>query len=137
MQAFRFKVYEAFLVYPPGQEVHTAASGHVAALHEVFAEASAKRGTSESLTKVLYAGVLFGGPRWEVGKTGSYQSRMPIVKAQAVPTPAAPPPPVAGKTDKQIFDDLKTWIEKEKPTPDQIRKRVDEIRKAQAKPATK
>lgn len=38
MQAFRFKVYEAFLVYPPGQEVHTAASGHVAALHEVFAE---------------------------------------------------------------------------------------------------
>ncbi|MCC7047406.1 MAG: mandelate racemase/muconate lactonizing enzyme family protein [Alphaproteobacteria bacterium] len=38
MKAFRFKIYEAFLVYPPGQEVHTAASGHVAALHEIFAE---------------------------------------------------------------------------------------------------
>lgn len=38
MKAFRFKLYEAFLVYPPGQEVHTAASGHVAALHEIFAE---------------------------------------------------------------------------------------------------
>lgn len=38
MKAFRFKVYEAFLVYPAGQEVHTAASGHVAVLHEIFAE---------------------------------------------------------------------------------------------------
>lgn len=101
-------------------------------VHDVFAEAAAKRGTSESLTKVLYAGVLFGGPRWQLGQSGSLQTRLPIIKAQVAPAPS-----VQGKTDKQIFDELKGWIEKEKPTLDQIRKRVDEIRKAQAKPATK
>lgn len=96
-------------------------------VHEVFAEAAAKRGTSESLTKLMYAGVLFGGPRWNFKKSGQFQSPMPIIKAQTVPTPAP-----KAKTDKEIFDELKSWIEKEKPTLDQIRKRVDEIRKAQS-----
>jgi L-alanine-DL-glutamate epimerase-like enolase superfamily enzyme len=38
MKAFRIRVYEAYLTYPAGQDIHTAASGHIAALHEVFAE---------------------------------------------------------------------------------------------------
>jgi len=36
LSPYRFRVYEAFLAYPVGQEIHTAASGRVAALHEVF-----------------------------------------------------------------------------------------------------
>lgn len=106
-------------------------------VHEVFAEAAAKRGTNEQLTKFMYAGVLFGGPRWQLGKTGLFQTFPPVVRAQATPVPAAPAPTVAGKSDKQVFDDLKVWIEKEKPTLDQIRQRVEEIRKQQAKPAVK
>ncbi len=107
-------------------------------VHEVFAEAAAKRGTSESLTKVLYAGVLFGGPRWPAPKSGALDVQSRIMKAQAVPTPSpAPAPPLQGKSDKEVFDDLKGWIEKEKPTFDQIRQRIEEIRKAQSKPAAK
>jgi len=35
---FRFRIYESFLTYPGGQEVHTAASGRIAALHEYLLE---------------------------------------------------------------------------------------------------
>lgn len=38
MKPFRIRVFEAFLTYPAGQEIHTAASGRIAALHEIFAE---------------------------------------------------------------------------------------------------
>ncbi|MSO65985.1 MAG: mandelate racemase [Alphaproteobacteria bacterium] len=38
MNAFRLRVYDAHLTYPAGQEIHTAASGRIDALHEVFAE---------------------------------------------------------------------------------------------------
>ncbi|WP_111735796.1 mandelate racemase/muconate lactonizing enzyme family protein [Roseovarius amoyensis] len=36
--ALRLRLSEAFLTYPAGQEIHTAASGRIAALHEVFLE---------------------------------------------------------------------------------------------------
>lgn len=36
-----------------------------------------------------------------------------------------------GKTDQEIFEDLRVWIEKEKPTRDQIRKRVEKLRSLQ------
>lgn len=32
----RLRLYEAFLTYPAGQEVHTASSGRITALHELF-----------------------------------------------------------------------------------------------------
>lgn len=35
------------------------------------------------------------------------------------------------KTDQEIFEDLRVWVEKEKPTRDQIRKRVEELRSLQ------
>jgi L-alanine-DL-glutamate epimerase-like enolase superfamily enzyme len=38
MRALGLRLYEAYLRYPPGQEVHTAASGRIAALHELFLE---------------------------------------------------------------------------------------------------
>jgi L-alanine-DL-glutamate epimerase-like enolase superfamily enzyme len=36
MISFRFRLFESFLRYPPGQEIHTAASGRIEALHELF-----------------------------------------------------------------------------------------------------
>jgi L-alanine-DL-glutamate epimerase-like enolase superfamily enzyme len=38
MRALVLRLYEAYLRYPAGQEVHTAASGRIAALHELFLE---------------------------------------------------------------------------------------------------
>ena len=89
------------------------------------------RGTGEELAKTLYAGVLFGGPRWDAPKTGAFSRR--LMYAQVAPTPKPKPLPPSGKTDKEAFEDLKAWIEREKPTLDQIRKRVEETRKAQKK----
>ena len=61
-----------------------------------------------------------------------------LIYAQTTPsplpkssTPVAPPPSAARKTDQEIFEDLRVWIEKEKPTRDQIRKRVEELRSLQ------
>jgi hypothetical protein len=100
-------------------------------VHKVFLEAALNRGTAESLAKTLYAGVLYGGPRWETPKAGISWSD--VRRAQVVPTPPTTPKPPSGKTDKQVFEDLKAWIEREKPTLEEIRKRVEEIRKAQQK----
>lgn len=98
-------------------------------VHEVFLEAAINRGTSVTLAQTMYAGILFGGPRWPApSKTGELASK--IVKAQVTPAPPSAPAPKT-KTDKEIFEDLKSWIEKEKPTLDQIRKRVEEIRAQQ------
>lgn len=96
-------------------------------VHEVFLEAAINRGTSVTLAQTMYAGILFGGPRWPTPtKTGELASK--IVKAQVTPSPS---PPAKQKTDKEIFEELKGWIEKDKPTLDQIRKRVEEIRARQ------
>ena len=100
-------------------------------MHKVFLEAALNRGTAESLAKTLYAGVLYGGPRWEKPKASISWSDVRM--AQVVPTPPTTPKPPSGKTDKQAFEDLKAWIEQEKPTLEEIRKRVEEIRKAQRK----
>jgi hypothetical protein len=63
-------------------------------------------------------------------------SRAQIIPVQSTPPappapPGAPPPPSAKKTDAQLFQELQQWIEKEKPTREAIRKRVDEIRRLQ------
>jgi len=99
-------------------------------VHKVFLEAALNRGTAESLAKSMYAGILFGGPRWDLPKAGALGSG--VMKAQLVPTQSSKPAPT-GKSDKEAFDELKAWIEREKPTLDQIKKRVEETRKAQKK----
>jgi hypothetical protein len=101
-------------------------------VHKVFLEAALNRGTAEDLAKTLYAGVLLGGPRWDWPKAGLFAKH--LMKAQLVPTQSTKPaPPTAGKAEKEAFEDLKAWIEREKPTLEEIRKRVEEIRKAQKK----
>lgn len=105
-------------------------------VHNVFFEAALNRGTPAWKAKYMYAGILLKGPRWPDPERSGYNRQ--LIYAQAVPAPAggtrpppSPPPPAAGKTDQQIFDDLRLWIEKEKPTRDQIRKRVEELRALQ------
>lgn len=103
-------------------------------VHGMFLEAALRRGVSESTAQTMYAGILYGGPRWELGTA--------LKKAQVVPggTPAKPPvDPGITKRDptaqeKQMFEDLRLWIQKEKPTPDQIRKKIEELRAKQGLP---
>ena len=38
------------------------------------------------------------------------------------------------KQAEQQFEEIKAWIEREKPTPDQIMKRMEELRKAKGLP---
>ena len=100
-------------------------------VHKVFLEAALNRGTAEDLAKTLYAGVLLGGPRWDPPKAATFAGGVRL--AQLVPTQSDKRAPGSGKTDKEAFDELKAWIEREKPTQEEIRKRVEEIRKAQKK----
>src|SRR5262245_47975212 len=103
-------------------------------VHSVFLEAALKRGTRESLAKYMYAAILYAGPRWPAPKTGLRETD--VIKAQVTPTPSPPPkpaptPPPVRKSDKEVFEELKAWIEREKPTLEQIKKRVQEIKTQQ------
>lgn len=100
-------------------------------VHAMFLEAAIKRGVPESTAQTMYAGILYGGPRWPA----------PLKKAQVTPTPGTPAQVDPGITnrkptanEKQQFEDLKQWIERTKPTPEQIMKRIEEMRKAQGLP---
>jgi hypothetical protein len=100
-------------------------------VHNVFLEASLNRGTPEWKAQYMYAGILFKGPRWPSPRSGM---RRGFAYAQAVPAPRQSSPPPSppssvGKSDQQIFEELRVWIEKEKPSRDDIRKRVEELRK--------
>lgn len=105
-------------------------------VHRVFLEAALNRGTPEDLAKTLYAGVLLGGPRWDPPRADILARgvmKAQLLPVQFVPTQSDKKSPGSSKTDKEIFDELKAWIEREKPTLDEIRKRVEDIRKAQKK----
>ncbi len=97
-------------------------------VHAMFLEAAIKRGTPESTAQTMYAGILYGGPRWPAPPV--------LKKAQIGPSTPTPKGPVdtgmtkrqATQSEKQQFEELRIWIEQTKPTPDQIKKRVDEMR---------
>ncbi len=103
------------------------------ATHDVFLEAALHRGTPKWKAEYMYAGILWKGPRWPTPQSARLSSR--LIYAQVAPapstTPARPPPSAAGKTDQQIFDELRIWIETAKPTRDEIRNRVEQLRKTQ------
>lgn len=139
-------------------------------VHAMFLEAAVKRGTLESTAQTMYAGILYGGPRWPapaVAKKAqllpdlsklparSWQENLTIL-AQAPATPGTPPapgapapsatgkatpgtPPVpesgitkrkATPSEKQQFEEINRWIKETNPTPEQIRQRMEELRKA-------
>lgn len=100
-------------------------------VHEVFLEAALNRGTPEWKAQYMYAGILFKGPRWPTPQSGLSRG-FAYAQVAPAPPPATPPPPsAAGKTDQQIFEELRIWIETAKPTRDEISKRVEELRKTQ------
>jgi hypothetical protein len=106
------------------------------AVHKTFLEAALNRGTPEWKARYMYAGILLKGPRWPEPKStslpGGFSFAALFVSSAHAQTAASPPvsaaPPATGKTDAQIFQELQTWIEKDKPTLAEIRKRVDELR---------
>jgi hypothetical protein len=102
-------------------------------VHKVFYEAALNRGTDETLAKTMYAAVLLGGPRW--GTPRADFNVADVIRAQVVPTQATTPPSEpqtrSVKTDKEAFEELKAWIEQDKPTMDEIRKRVEQTRRLQ------
>lgn len=108
--------------------------------HNVFLEAALNRGTPEWKAQYMYAGILFKGPRWPAPQAADLSHRFVYAQMTSAPVPtplpAQRPPSSVGKTDQQIFEELRTWIETAKPTRDEIRKRVEELRKMQT-PITK
>lgn len=124
--------------------------------HLMYYEAALARGTSDSVASTMYAGLRLGGPRW-VFAGGSPNKKAAlfglISTAQAQTAPPAPPVPPAPVTKvdpgltnrgaptpdaaKKAFEDLQAWIQREKPTPEQIDKRVEEIRKSLGMATTK
>lgn len=110
--------------------------------HEMFYNASLRRGVSETKAKTMYLGLQIWGVRWPPPKpTSSLDSRSrrhasftltPMREESArVPVqtrPTAPAGRVPTDEEKQIFEELKGWIEREKPTLEQIQKKVEEMR---------
>lgn len=101
--------------------------------HAMFLEAALKRGVAESTAQTMYAGILYGGPRWPA----------PLTKAQIIGQSGTRGDVHTGtakreatKTEKDEFEELRRWIEQTKPSPDQIKKRVEEMRSAKGMPAT-
>lgn len=57
MTGTKIALLESFLVYPPGEEVHTAASGFISALHEYFLrieDASGRAGVGEIRANIAF-----------------------------------------------------------------------------------
>jgi hypothetical protein len=106
-------------------------------VHDVFLEAALNRGTPEWKAQYMFAGILLKGPRWPTPRSSEIYGRfshaqfIPSARAQTPPPAPKAAPSAAGKTDAQIFEELRIWIEKEKPTRDQIRQRIEELRKTQ------
>ena len=103
-------------------------------VHKMFYEAAIARGTSENVAATMYAGIRFGGPRWQVAAaTASAEPKKSLVMGQMILAQAG------GKADpgirrpselqKQQFDELQRWIEKEKPSLAEIERKVEELRK--------
>ena len=162
------------------------------ATNKMFYNAIRARGVSESLALTMYAGVRYGGPRWEVAtapgteKQGAlgqtFAGLSAAVAGEVTPPPAtegapetpaetaapatapavapeeaaasvpADPRPLApaevpapavrslGRsiaTDQEMknFDALRIWIEREKPSLEEIDRRVEEMRAREGKPA--
>lgn len=103
-------------------------------VHSMFLEASLRRGVPETTAQTMYAGILYGGPRWDPPALQRAQLTPGAGKAAAPADPGITNRK-ATESEKQRFEDLKTWIEREKPTAEQIRKRVEEMRAAEGKSA--
>ena len=106
--------------------------------HRMYYEAAVARGTSENIASTMYAGLIFGGPKWELvapPKKAGFgmlfaETTTTTNKAGAtvnvdhglINKPATP-------EQLKAVEDMKAWIAREKPTLQQIQKRAEEMRK--------
>jgi len=106
--------------------------------HRMYYEAAVARGTSENIASTMYAGLVFGGPVWKIAPK---KAGFDMMFAQATTTETnkagATVTVDPGLTNRaatpdqlKAVEDLKAWIIREKPSPDQIRARAEEMRKA-------
>ena len=116
-------------------------------VHEMFFEAAVSRGTDPELAKILYAGVMLGGPRWTSKKaefvdadvkkaqilpgTGfNLFASAAIAQEVAQPEAAQLPFEIKDKSQQEVFTLLQEWIKKEKPTKDEVTKVLQQINKS-------
>lgn len=123
--------------------------------HSMYYQAALARGTSDSVASTMYAALRFGGPRWVLAGAPAASKKADLLSligtAHAQSAPAIPPPAPVTKVDpgltnrgvpaseaaKKAFEELQAWIQRDKPTPEQIDKRVEEIRKSLGMATTK
>ncbi|MCB1503984.1 MAG: DUF1353 domain-containing protein [Hyphomicrobiaceae bacterium] len=116
-------------------------------VQDMFLDASLSRGTSEFTAKVLYAGVLtgrvFGYCTWEEPSPASGDISGKKADASGVGflrlvgfKDAKDTPPKLSPEDEKVLQALQEWIKRENPSFDEIRKRVEEIKKRQTGRAT-
>ena len=106
--------------------------------HRMYYEASVARGTSEQVASTMYAGLIFGGPKWEIVGTpkkagfGFMMAETTTTTNKAGATVNVDPGLTnKGATPDQLkaVEDIKTWIAREHPTIDQIKARAEAERK--------
>jgi hypothetical protein len=107
--------------------------------HRMYYEAAVARGTSEQVASTMYAGIVLGGPTWEMAPAKK-KAGFDLLLAQTTTTttPAGKTVEVdPGLTNKdanaeqiKAMEDMKAWIAREKPSIEQIKKRAEELRKS-------
>jgi Protein of unknown function (DUF1353) len=105
--------------------------------HRMYFEAAVARGTSENIASTMYAGIIFGGPKWELSKTKKAgfdfllaQNTSPTQGGAAVAVDKGLTEKDATPEQIKAVEDMKAWILREKPTIEQIQKRAEELRKS-------
>lgn len=110
--------------------------------HEMFYNASLRRGVSENLAKTMYLGLQMFGYRWPA-PAGGARLELQAMRRAALGVPAMGNGPqtvlaqAPGKTpatrapsseERQIYEQLKEWIERDKPSIAEIQRRVEEVK---------
>jgi Protein of unknown function (DUF1353) len=106
--------------------------------HRMYYEAAVARGTSENIASTMYAGIVFGGPKWEVVPPKKAGFGFWFAQSTTATTPSGATVKVdPGLTHKdataeqlKAVEEMKAWIAREKPTVEQIQKRAEELRKS-------
>jgi hypothetical protein len=106
---FEGKYRDAAVVHDYYCEVRTRAWRDT---HIAFYNAMRASGVDETMAKTMYGAVYYFGPRWGIGVA----SRGPGGQVKLSP-----------REEKQIVDNLRNWIESDRPTLAEISNRMDDV----------
>jgi hypothetical protein len=110
--------------------------------HEMFYNASLRRGVSETKAKTMYLGLQMFGYKWPPPKAASKIELESMSRASFSIAPRregmskllvqapgrTPATRIPSSEEQQIFNELKGWIERDKPSLAEIQKKVEEVR---------